>query len=846
MRYLAVRPFTPFVWRLPFHGDVGAFTGRGVDDEGGANGGGALYLLGDGVVIRTGDPIAVAFNVSNTILANTPAGASDAFVHTINGGSASPGTNNNNLVEANGSAAGADSNDLPGVIKTSDPMLSALTLADCAATDCRTPVHRITSASPAFNMAGGNAEPLDQCGTSRPRGPAADIGAMELFSTAPVAANDSYTTNEDSTLNVSAPGVLTNDTDGETDVLAATIASNPSQAASFTLNSNGSFSYTPVANFNGTDSFTYKASDGNLQSNTATVTITVVSVLDPPDANDDAATIAEDSGANRIFVLLNDTDPEGDSLTIIGVSQPAHGAAVITDNGLTVTYIPPANYNGADSFTYTISDRPTPPFLRGDIATVSIAVTSVPDTFVVNKTADTNDGVCDADCSLREAIAVANGDAIAFSTLFDTPQTITLTNGELVINRNVTVSGKGANLLTISGNNAVRVFNIQSGTVLLSGLTIAGGRNNLPPGGGIRNAGTLTLSRSFVTGNSSSGIFNFGALNITESTVSNNSSALAGGGINNVSSGQLSIINSTIFGNTANLSGGGINNDATLTLTNSTITGNRSDVDASGGSDKGGGISGAGTETVQNTIVAGNFRGAVASSIADDITGAITTASSNLIGDAASAGGIQNGVNGNIVGNGGSGTIPLASILNPTLANNGGPTVTHALVAGSRAINAGVANGLTSDQRGLVRTFGPAPDIGAYELQSESYAFWTSYSFPPGTPAALTAINADADGDGLANGLEQATGHNPLASDAPDTLVEFEIQGGNLILQYERSITIDPAKLFAEQSLQLQTWTPLGITYANLGPASSTTELIQALIPINGEPKKFGRLRYSP
>ena len=105
---------------------------------------------------------------------------------------------------------------------------------------------------------------------------------------APVANNDSYTAVEDGTLNVPAAGVLSNDTDPDFNSLTATLISAPSNAASFTLNANGSFSYTPSANFNGTDSFTYKASDGSLQSNTATVTLTVTEVNDPPIASNDS------------------------------------------------------------------------------------------------------------------------------------------------------------------------------------------------------------------------------------------------------------------------------------------------------------------------------------------------------------------------------------------------------------------------------------------------------------------------------------------------------------------------------------------------------------------------------
>ena len=92
--------------------------------------------------------------------------------------------------------------------------------------------------------------------------------------TAPVAANDAYAVNEDVTLNVAAPGVLSNDSDADGNSLSAVIVSGPSHGA-LALSANGSFSYTPIANFNGSDSFTYKANDGTADSNVATVTITV-------------------------------------------------------------------------------------------------------------------------------------------------------------------------------------------------------------------------------------------------------------------------------------------------------------------------------------------------------------------------------------------------------------------------------------------------------------------------------------------------------------------------------------------------------------------------------------------
>src|SRR5207253_5040293 len=110
---------------------------------------------------------------------------------------------------------------------------------------------------------------------------------------APVALNDSYTTAEDTTLTVAAPGVLVNDSDVDGDSLSAVLVSQPAHG-SLTLNSNGSFSYTPAANYNGADSFTYKANDGQADSGIATVNITITAVNDAPVAVNDSYSTAED------------------------------------------------------------------------------------------------------------------------------------------------------------------------------------------------------------------------------------------------------------------------------------------------------------------------------------------------------------------------------------------------------------------------------------------------------------------------------------------------------------------------------------------------------------------------
>src|SRR5207249_2396590 len=120
---------------------------------------------------------------------------------------------------------------------------------------------------------------------------------------------------EDTTLNVAAPGVLSNDTDVDGDTLNAVLVSQPTHG-SLTLNGNGSLSYTPAAGYNGTDSFTYKANDGQADSGVTTVNITITGANDAPVAVDDSSTTPEDTTLNVAppGVLSNDTDVDGDTL----------------------------------------------------------------------------------------------------------------------------------------------------------------------------------------------------------------------------------------------------------------------------------------------------------------------------------------------------------------------------------------------------------------------------------------------------------------------------------------------------------------------------------------------------
>lgn len=190
---------------------------------------------------------------------------------------------------------------------------------------------------------------------------------------APVANNDSYSINEDTSLNAADPGVLANDTDADGDTLSAELVSGPGHG-SLTLNSNGSFSYTPAVNYSGADSFTYRAHDGKAYSNPAAVSITVNAVNDAPVAMGDSYTTDEDTplSVGVPGVLGNDTDVDGDALSAVLVSGPSHGALSLNAGG-SFNYTPAAGYSGDDAFSYKANDGS----LDSNAVTVVITVNEV-------------------------------------------------------------------------------------------------------------------------------------------------------------------------------------------------------------------------------------------------------------------------------------------------------------------------------------------------------------------------------------------------------------------------------------------------------------------------------------
>lgn len=397
-------------------------------------------------------------------------------------------------------------------------------------------------------------------------------------------------------------------------------------------------------------------------------------------------------------------------------------------------------------------------------------------TIEVDTAVDELDGASgNGSCSLREAIANANqnngaqvdcaagsgADVITFSAdLNGTPLLLSLTGigedanatGDLDVTDDLTITGNGVNNTVIDANSIDRVLHVFGNVaVTIDGVTIQNGYTAVlgDLGGGIYNqGGTLVIQRSHITGNYAEediggGIANVdGSLTILDSAIFNNRTDLTGGGI--LSTNRFldaaiittEIVNTTISGNEAGNAGGGVTNatesagDATLILTNSTITANMAGL--IGGMDQGGGVSnhefGGGTAAtyLQNSIVVGN--GSPHDGTYDCFTTSIS-GSGVIISNGHNLVGADQGCPSD--GSGDQTTAVPDNDVSLTLADNGGPTFTHALPPFSLALDAGdnaacAASPVNNlDQRGEPRPVdytqsGTATcDVGAFERQTD-------------------------------------------------------------------------------------------------------------------------------
>ncbi len=405
---------------------------------------------------------------------------------------------------------------------------------------------------------------------------------------------------------------------------------------------------------------------------------------------------------------------------------------------------------------------------RIDIGAFELQATMPPQGLVVSTNSDVVDGdFSTGQLSLREAVLLANDVTGADTITFDSSlsgATITLGGTTLELTDSVTIDASSlSGNVTIDANQSSRVFSTSTdGSFTLRRLALINGRSN-GYGGAIISHGNLTLDESSISASRSSrggGIYSAGNLYVNDSTISNNTTlGVYGGGIYNAETARLEVTGSTISGN----SGSGIGNFGTAYVTNSTISNNNDDY--------GGGIFNRGTVQVDGSTISGNtslyegggiYNGAVAVVTNSTISGnesyygggifnrGTANVSSSTISDneAYEGGGIYTSSNFHL-----SGSIVAANIANGDprystpnldgslstntfniiggdpmlgpLADNGGPTLTHALLPGSPAINtgdpaamAGVGDTPEFDQRGVgfPRVLDGRLDIGAFEL----------------------------------------------------------------------------------------------------------------------------------
>jgi len=497
--------------------------------------------------------------------------------------------------------------------------------------------------------------------------------------------------------------------------------------------------------------------------------------------------------------------------------------------------------------------------------------------YPVTKIADTNDGMCDMDCSLREAIAAANGtvdnDIVAFALpLFSSPQTITLSGGELVVanNGSLTIFGPGANRLTISGNNASRILVSGANVVVnIHNLRFTAGNGvgatNTGRGGAIYNVGgTMLLANSILTGNSAA---NGGALNnaasaspavpanltILNCVISNNSSTSSGAAMQNFSTstlhirnttvnnnnstatgiagafqanGMVTISNSTFSGNTTAGTGGAIYYNGTgLTMTNVTITGNSSPLGA-GGFHKS-------TTTLNANVRNSIFSGNTGAAGTTDAAGIVSSQGNNIIQSVGTSTGWVMSDQQNVD--------PLLS----PLGFHGGFGMTHFPLSGSPAINMGqncvtdlscsAANppvALNSDERGVARPFGASVDVGAVEASGDYYAVLpsavagVSYSFTlvPTNGSFTYMLNSGSFGGLTLSGATSTT----LSGTAPATgifnaLVHINGTPGQAFHNYRINVLADPNVLSISGRVVSNTGDPVSKAYISLAGLNGVT-----------------------
>jgi len=494
----------------------------------------------------------------------------------------------------------------------------------------------------------------------------------------------------------------------------------------------------------------------------------------------------------------------------------------------------------------------SPVLVLGTLLALNLVVPPAPAraaTIIVTTGADSGPG------SLRQAIADAgSGDTITFAPEVTT---VTVTSDQLMIATDLTIDGGTGVIIARSpaeNTPTFRIFQITEGAVTFDSLTLRNGQViDDSSGGGIANAGTLTVINSTITGNTTAsyggGIDNFNStLTMINSTITGNTAGTLSGGIDN-SYGTLTVINSTITGNTAGTLSGGIDNFyGTLTVINSTITDNATTSGAGGGI-----VNDTALLTLANTIVANNTGGDVVND------GTIMARGTNIIETPIAGEGTITGADTIIAGD------PL---LGP-LADHGGPTQTHLPQPDSPAIDAGdprvlsetflavdltgdgdTEDTLTRDQRGFARITGDSVDIGAVEVGASPTAIGitaapTQIAEAPDDDPTTTLISITRLGDlSTAGSVDIALGGTATVGD--DYTLTFDETSGAAFA--DTTLTFNPGTTTATFTLTViddDTVEPdetVLITLSNgtapdpvtLDPAGTTLTIIDDDQPVSG------------
>ena len=294
---------------------------------------------------------------------------------------------------------------------------------------------------------------------------------------APTTSNGTLAVDEDVVTNGTVAS-YSNDVDG--DALTYSVVSQPTKGTLSFNNSNGTYTYTPNLDYNGSDSFTFKANDGQLDSNVSTIQITIGGSNDAPVSSNGNLTLNEDSSGSSQLVA---TDIDGDVLTFSVVTQPTKGTVSVNSTTGTYTYTPNANANGSDSFTFKANDGQ----LDSNISTVSIAITPV------------NDAPIAQNSSINVIEDTAKNDQLVATDIDPNPLNYSLvtapTKGTVIINPltgaytyTPNSNATGADSFTFKANDGTVDSNVATVAVTISNT------NDAP----VSSNGTLTINEDTV------------------------------------------------------------------------------------------------------------------------------------------------------------------------------------------------------------------------------------------------------------------------------------------------------------------------------------------------------------